>query len=372
MKKKNILFFYLSGRKEKINGNIRYAEEMFYGYHYFNKNNYQTDIIEFSTKKGVLNKIYFLLIEKKLRNILKLPIYWSFLTSYSNLKQLTKSNYAIFSNNRVGFASLIIISIAKLFRKKPVTLCFVMGLFSRVPKYRFIIFLQNILLRYFTNNMDKLIFLGKAEYDFACNKYPKKMENFYILPFSVDLKIWNVKNNIRKKRQILFVGNDGFRDFKFAEEIANNFKDLNFVFVSQQISKSSLSDNSKVYNGSWGENSISDSELSDLYNESYMTIVPLKNSLQPSGQSVTLQSMACGTPVIISKTEGFWDNENLNHNENIVFTNENDIETWKKYIEELLVDTEKYNKLRNNGLNTIKTKYDLNKFSQLIEKILLN
>ena len=147
---------------------------------------------------------------------------------------------------------------------------------------------------------------------------------------------------------------------------------MNFVFVSQQISKSSLSDNSKVYNGSWGENSISDSELSDLYNESYMTIVPLKNSLQPSGQSVTLQSMACGTPVIISKTEGFWDNENFNHNENIVFTHENDIETWKKYIEELLVDTEKYNKLRNNGLNTIKTKYDLNKFSQLIEKILLN
>ena len=123
---------------------------------------------------------------------------------------------------------------------------------------------------------------------------------------------------------------------------------MNFIFVSQQISKSSLSGNSKVYNGSWGENSISDSELSDLYNESYMTIVPLKNSLQPSGQSVTLQSMACGTPVIISKTEGFWDNENLNHNENIVFTNEN------------------------NGLNTIKTKYDLNKFSQLIEKILLN
>ena len=108
------------------------------------------------------------------------------MTSSSNLKQLTKSNYAVFSNNRVGFASLIIISIAKLFRRKPVTLCFVMGLFSRVPKYRILIFLQNILLRYFTNNMDKLIFLGKAEYDFACKKYPKKMKNFYILPNARD------------------------------------------------------------------------------------------------------------------------------------------------------------------------------------------
>ena len=372
MRKKNILFFYLSGRKEKINGHVRYAEEMFYGYHYFDENDYHTDIIEFSTKKGVFNKIYFLLIEKKLRNILKLPIYWSFVTSSSNLKQLTKSNYAVFSNNRVGFASLIIISIAKLFRRKPVTLCFVMGLFSRVPKYRILIFLQNILLRYFTNNMDKLIFLGKAEYDFACKKYPKKMKNFYILPFSVDLKIWNVNNDIKKKKKILFVGNDGFRDFKFAEDIANNFRDLDFVFVTQQINQSSLASNSKVYNGSWGENSISDTELSDLYNESYITIVPLKNSLQPSGQSVTLQSMACGTPVIITETEGFWDNENFDHDENIIFTNENDIETWKKHIKELLVDEEKYNKLRNNGLNTINTKYDLNKFSQIIEKILIN
>lgn len=372
MRKKNILFFYLSGRKEKINSPVRYAEEMFYGYHYFNEKNYQTDIIEFSTKKSKFNRIYFLLIEKKLRNILKLPIYWSFLTSYSNFKQLTKSDYAIFSNNRAGFASLIIISIAKLFRRKPVTLCFVMGLFSRVPKYKFLIFVQNILLRYFTNNMDKLIFLGKAEYDFACSKYPKKKESFYNLPFSVDLKIWNVENTPKKKRQILFVGNDGFRDFKFAEEIANNFEDLDFVFVSKNIRQSSLSSNSKVYNGSWGENSISDSELSDLYSESYITIVPLKNSLQPSGQSVTLQSMACGTPVIITKTEGFWDNENFNHNENIVFTYENDLETWKKHIEELLLDTEKYNKLRKNGLNTINTKYDLNKFSQTIEKILIN
>ena len=38
-----------------------------------------------------------------------------------------------------------------------------------------------------------------------------------------------------------------------------------------------------------------------------MTIIPLKNSIQPSGQSVALQSMACGTPVVITETFGFWD-----------------------------------------------------------------
>ena len=38
--------------------------------------------------------------------------------------------------------------------------------------------------------------------------------------------------------------------------------------------------------------------------ESKITIIPLKNTLQPSGQSVALQSMANGTPVLISKTDG--------------------------------------------------------------------
>ena len=45
----------------------------------------------------------------------------------------------------------------------------------------------------------------------------------------------------------------------------------------------------------------------EVYKKSGLTIIPLKNSYQPSGQSVTLQSMAVGTPVMITKTDGFWD-----------------------------------------------------------------
>ena len=51
--------------------------------------------------------------------------------------------------------------------------------------------------------------------------------------------------------------------------------------------------NSKLIKGSWGEPGVSDLELRDLYRNAKVTIVPLKNSLQPSGQSVTLQSMSC-------------------------------------------------------------------------------
>ena len=68
-----------------------------------------------------------------------------------------------------------------------------------------------------------------------------------------------------------------------------------------------------------GNNFISDNEIKSLYQNALLTILPLKNSYQPSGQSVALQSMSMGTPVIISNTEGFWDIKSFENNKNIKF-----------------------------------------------------
>ena len=40
--------------------------------------------------------------------------------------------------------------------------------------------------------------------------------------------------------------------------------------------------------------------------------------------------MASGTPVIITRTEGFWDKENFIDNMNILFVEKNNIEKWTK------------------------------------------
>jgi glycosyltransferase involved in cell wall biosynthesis len=45
-------------------------------------------------------------------------------------------------------------------------------------------------------------------------------------------------------------------------------------------------------------------------------VVPLKNVHQPSGQSVTLQAMSCGRPVILSNTKGLWARAVLRDGEN--------------------------------------------------------
>ena len=91
MKTKNkILFIYQNGRKEKIESNVPYAKEMFYGYHYFNENDYQAEIIEFETNKGLLNKLYFNLIEKKTKKWIKTACILEFFNKQKKLSKIKK------------------------------------------------------------------------------------------------------------------------------------------------------------------------------------------------------------------------------------------------------------------------------------------
>ena len=54
-----VLFFYQSGRKERLSNKQEYAKEMFYGYHFFNDKNYKTDIVEFNSHKTIFGKYFF-------------------------------------------------------------------------------------------------------------------------------------------------------------------------------------------------------------------------------------------------------------------------------------------------------------------------
>jgi glycosyltransferase involved in cell wall biosynthesis len=44
--------------------------------------------------------------------------------------------------------------------------------------------------------------------------------------------------------------------------------------------------------------------------------VPLKDVYQPSGYSVTLQAMACGRPVVLTRNRGLWTPELLRDGDN--------------------------------------------------------
>ena len=98
-----------------------------------------------------------------------------------------------------------------------------------------------------------------------------------------------------------------------------------------------------------GSEEISDSDLRDLYLESKLSIIPLKESFQPSGQSVALQSMSLGIPVMITDTQGFWQKDIFLDNENIIYINDFDYNLGTKKLMKylmMILKLKKYQKMQ--------------------------
>ena len=68
--------------------------------------------------------------------------------------------------------------------------------------------------------------------------------------------------------------------------------------------------------------------------------------------------MSMGVPVLITKTEGFWDNKNFENKKNIIFINKNEVNVWKKNIDEILSNHELYKNLAKNAKNTMLETYN--------------
>ena len=104
----------------------------------------------------------------------------------------------------------------------------------------------------------------------------------------------------------------------FALSLASNMPQFEFIFVTSNINKKDInSQNVTLIEGQWNKKILSDEEVKNIYNSSLLTIIPIKDSYQPSGQSVALQSMSMGVPVLITETIGFWDKDIFKNNENI-------------------------------------------------------
>ena len=190
-------------------------------------------------------------------------------------------------------------------------------------------------------------------------------------PFAVDENFWrNEYINSQDQKNLIFVGNDGNRNPEIINQLALHFKEFNFKVVSELSDFDKNIDNLEIKPGNWKSNKITDIELKNLYLESKITLIPLHESSQPSGQSVALQSMFLGIPVVISKTKGFWDEDIFINNKNIFFVENNTLEGWVDKINEIYHDNVLLNKVSKNALEICQKNFSLKHFnSQLMKYI---
>lgn len=366
MEEKNITYVFGVGRRNIVN-NPNYSDEFFYGFKYFKEDFDNVQFIEFYPE---LNK-KFIIIDKLLSKISNLPFYFNNIISRQNRKIFKNTDICIFTNERMLISSLIYLTLLK--RNNIKSLVIIMGLFSKTTNSTIKNLFQKIFINFTLSLVDNIVFLGEGELEIAKKNYPKFIKKYSHIPFMLNKNFWIKKDDIKliERDKILFIGNDGKRDYKLVLEIAKKMPEFEFIIVSKIITKDQIkSENIKLINGYWNENILDDRKIQEIYDQARLTILPLVQSRQPSGQSVALQSMSRGVPVIISQTEGFWDKKNFVNMKNIIFAKKSSVDYWKRIInnsyhnEELLID------ISNNGIDLMKNLSDSRDFYERLKKIL--
>jgi glycosyltransferase involved in cell wall biosynthesis len=195
-------------------------------------------------------------------------------------------------------------------KNPPRMLFFVMGMISK-PLLRFAKdsgSLKRALARYrdLLGCCGGALFLGRGEYEAVVRHFPDQKGRCVFLPFGVDVDFWTPAA-AAPEDYILFVGNDPRRDVDMLIRIARLMPDQRFVALTSLLDGRQVPSNLEVVASDWKSQILSDAEVRNYYQRAAAVVLPIKETWQPSGQSVALQAMACGRPVVISEFSGFWE-----------------------------------------------------------------
>ena len=366
-KEKNILYVFTGGRQKRISEEQIQARDFYYGYFHLKKFFNKVELVEVNHKSNLI----FKKIDNITRKIFHLPIHFASLVDNEMKEQFSKFKNIYIVNESVMFYCLPLIVMIKKRMNLKIYL-FTMGLFSRIEQKSKRTILQKLIIKHFCLKfVDKFLFIGKGEYKYASDKFREFNDKMFYVPFGIDTNFWSSKNqfNFNEREYILFIGNDLNRDFDFLLDLVKELKKEKFVIISSQIDESIKSyNNVKYINGKWSENFLSDEEIKNLYTKAKLTIIPLKDTLQPSGQSVALQAMSCLSPVLITKTDGFWDIDKFEDGKNIYFMNKNDIDEWVKKINFIFQDSN-LKDITNNAQLVVKQNFSIETFANHLANI---
>jgi glycosyltransferase involved in cell wall biosynthesis len=181
-----------------------------------------------------------------------------------------------------------------------------------LPQNRF----QRALTARLLRGMSSMVF-GDAERAPMLRTYALDPAVLTVNQFGVDTGFWSPGESPGPGNGVVSVGSDGLRDYATLVAAAPQLA-APVTLVTNHRMPDPLPPNLTVHRGTWREPALSDAGLRALYREARAVVVPLRPSFQPSGQSVTLQAMACGRAVVLTETEGLWSREMMRDGENVL------------------------------------------------------
>ena len=344
----DVLYVFRRGRQGK-EGRVARGEEpddMFYGWNHLRNHGIQGAYLNAGDDLGLLARLLWHPLELVVARLVKMGcrLDWAIRA----LPDLRQADIVVSTTDSVGLPIAILKRLGLL--STPL-LYFSQGLSHRMAAApaiarALLVPIYGVALQ----RVEKIVVLGEGAMMPLAHSFGLDPERVSCLQFGVDTRFWNpaTRESI-PDHYILTVGSDLARDYPTLAAALMPHEHL--VVVSRLEFPSKEGRVRQV-------SRITDVELRELYQQAAFVVTPLQNVDQPSGQSATLQAMACGKAVILSDTQGLWDRAGMCDGHNCLLVPSGDVERLRAAIETLSSDPDLTQKLGDAARKTVLERYD--------------
>lgn len=320
-----ILFLFKNGRAARLLSAGDHPTEFFYGYLELGALGWSVSMLD-EEDLGIRNPLPLpgRLLAVLGRALGGLPIAAvPSLARQENLQRLNRASAIVATTNSFGVGAAILKRLGYL---KPELLFLPMGLVRR-PMSAWLAWWYRWIL-----SGTRVLSISRGEQEFLSRALGARVPVHY-LPFGVDERFWQPGEH-GDDGYVLSIGNDQSRDY--AALVAAWRREDPPLRIVTSLPVPAASANVEIIRGDWRTQILSDEEIRRLYQRARFVVLPIRETLQPSGQSACLQAMACGKAVVFSDIEGLWDRQLMVDGDTLLLTRPGDPADLRRAIDSLL------------------------------------
>jgi glycosyltransferase involved in cell wall biosynthesis len=209
-------------------------------------------------------------------------------------------------------------------------------------------------------SLERVIVLGEGAIDPLVTLFHLEASRVAAAPFGVDERFWTPGG--ARGDFILSVGSDPARDYAM---LLSAIDDLPTKIITR-LPINDAREHVQI------ASDVTDVELRELYRTARMVVTPLFDVAQPSGQSASLQAMACGAAVILSDTRGLWEREHMIHMENCYLVQPGDVPALRAAMRFLWDNPGEAERIGANARRSIEGRYNCAAFAAMLEDHMRN